>query len=136
MRLEKGYRAWGLDLTTERTPLESGLGYLVRPEGRYFTGCEAMLARRGEGAWDMVLLEVAPGEVDPFYAHAVHQGDRIVGVVTSGGYGHRTGKVLALAYLRDAQAREGLSIEILGERRAAVVLERAPYDPENRKLKG
>ena len=136
MRLEKGYRAWGADLTTERSPEEAGLGYLVHPEGREFVGREAMLARRGEGAWDMVLLEIAPGEVDPFYAHAVHQDERIVGVVTSGGYGHRTGKVLALAYLRDARARDGLSIEILGERRPASVLDRAPYDPDNAKLKG
>ena len=136
MRLEKGYRGWGADLTTERTPLESGLGYLVRPDGRDFTGRQSMLDRQGADAWDMVLLEVTPGEVDPFYAHTVHQGDRIVGVVTSGGYGHRTGKVLVLAYLRDANARTDLSVDILGERRAAVVLGHAPYDPENRKLKG
>ena len=40
--------------------------------------------------------------------------DRPVGIVTSGAYGHRTGKVLALAYLRDATARDGLSVSILG----------------------
>jgi len=136
MRLEKGYRAWGSDLTTERTPLESGLGYLVHAEGRAFTGRTEMLARQGEGAWDMAQLEVEPGEIDPFFAHPVHQDGRIVGIVTSGAYGHRTGKILALAYLRDATARNGLSIRILGQERQATVLHAPPYDPENLKLKG
>ena len=135
MRLEKGYRGWGADLTTERTPLESGLDYLVRSAGREFTGRDAMLARQADAAWDMVLLEIEPGEVDPFYAHPVLQGDREVGVVTSGAYGHRTGKVLALAYLRDRTARDGLSISILGQPRAARILSRPPYDPGNEKLK-
>ncbi|SLN18992.1 4-methylaminobutanoate oxidase (formaldehyde-forming) [Roseovarius albus] len=135
MRLEKGYRGWGSDLTTERTPDESGVGFLVRPEGRSFTGCDALLARPNPEAWDMVLLDVEPGEVDPFYAHPVYQGDCVVGVVTSGAYGHRTGKVLALAYLRDATARDNLNIEILGKRRAAEILSAPPFDPQNERLK-
>ncbi len=135
MRLEKGYRGWGSDLTTERSPEESGVGYLVRPEGRDFTGRDAMLARRGADAWDMVLLEIEPGEVDPFYAHPVYQGDGVVGVVTSGAYGHRTGKVLALAYLRERDARDGLSLRILGRKRSAEILDKPPYDPGNEKLK-
>ena len=44
MRLEKGYRAWGADLTTERTPLEAGLDALVKTDGRAFVGRDAMLA--------------------------------------------------------------------------------------------
>ena len=56
MRLEKGYRGWGMDLTTERSPLETGLSYLVKYEGRSFIGREAMLKR--QPGWDMVLLEI------------------------------------------------------------------------------
>ncbi|MEL7259370.1 MAG: aminomethyltransferase family protein, partial [Pseudomonadota bacterium] len=134
MRLEKGYRAWGSDLTTERSPLEAGLGYLVRHEGRDFVGRDAMLARQEAAPWDMVLLEIEAGDVDPFYAHGLWQGARSVGVVTSGAYGHRTGKVLALAYLRDATAREGLSVDILGQRRVARILDHPPYDPENERM--
>ncbi|MDH3667619.1 MAG: FAD-dependent oxidoreductase [Paracoccaceae bacterium] len=135
MRLEKGYRAWGADLTIERTPLEAGLGVFVRADDRMFTGRDAMLARQGTQRWDMVLLEIAPGEVDPFYAHPVKHGDRVVGIVTSGAHGHRTGKTLALAYLRDPTARDGLTVEILGRPRAALVLDAPPYDPLNEKLK-
>ena len=136
MRLEKGYRGWGSDLTTERSPLENGLGYLVKPAEREFAGREAMLARQeGKDAWDMVLLELESGEVDPFYAHPVHQGDNVVGVVTSGAYGHRTGKVLALAFLRDATARTGLSVRVLGQTRPARILDDAPYDAGNERMK-
>lgn len=134
MRLEKGYRAWGSDLTTERTPLETGLSYLVDAEARSFTGREAMLERQGVGAWDMVLLEVEAGEVDPFYAHPVYSGERIVGVVTSGAYGYRSGKVLALAFLREPVTSD-LSLRILRQVRRAWVLEDAPYDPTNERMR-
>ena len=125
MRLEKGYRGWGSDLTTERSPLEAGLGSFVRPELR------DALARTA--AWGMVLLDLETDAVDPFHAHTVWQGARPVGIVTSGAFGHRTGRTLALAYLRDPTARDGLEISILGKRRAATILDTPPYDPTNQR---
>jgi dimethylglycine dehydrogenase len=138
MRLEKGYRAWGLDLTTERTPLEAGLAALVRPEGRRFIGRDAMLDRaRRPDAWRMVLLELdAQDDIDPFYSHALLEGDAPVGLITSGACGHRTGKVLALAYLRPEATGAGLTASILGQPVAARLLERPPYDPDNLRLRG
>ncbi|WP_108860077.1 FAD-dependent oxidoreductase [Ruegeria sp. Alg231-54] len=127
MRLEKGYRGWGSDLTTERSPFEAGLTPFVRKDLR------DELAR--DNAWEMVLLEVDAGEIDPFYAHTVWKDGLPVGIATSGAYGHRTGKVLALAYLRDPTARDGLTISILGQHRAATILPEAPFDPENSRLK-
>ena len=127
MRLEKGYRAWGIDLTTERSPLEAGLGTFVRPEFR------EPLAR--ENPWDMVQLEIEPGEVDPFHAHTLWQSERPVGIVTSSAFGYRTGKVLALAYLRDPQASDRLTVSILGRHRTATILNTPPYDPNNIRLK-
>ncbi|MEM9228243.1 MAG: FAD-dependent oxidoreductase [Pseudomonadota bacterium] len=127
MRLEKGYRGWGSDLTTERSPLEAGLTPFVRTELR------DGLAR--ENPWDMVLLEIETGEIDPFYAHTLWQSDRPVGIVTSGAYGHRTGKVLALAYLRDPSVRTGLTVSILGRHRAAAILTTPPFDPDNTCMK-
>ena len=125
MRLEKGYPAWGADLTTERSPLEAGLSAFVQDS--------VSLMRKDP--WRLVLLEIVPGEVDPFYAHTVWQEDRAVGIVTSGAHGHRTGKTLAFAYLRDPSAREGLSVSLLGEHRAAVILDEVPYDPGNLRLR-
>ncbi len=134
MRLEKGYRAWGVDLTTERTPLEAGLDHLVKPENRQFIGRESLL-RRGESSnrWCMKLFEIASGEIDPFYLHAIYQADQIVGVVTSGAYGHRTKKSIALGYLIDRTVvKEGeFEIEIIGERYSAKILQQPPYDAIN-----
>ena len=144
MRLEKGYRAWGADLTTERTPIESGLGRFVRTEGRDFTGRGALLARAGSPeAWRMVLLSMEPdADADPFYTHTVWKGGRPVGIVTSGAPGHRTGTVLALAYLRpeaaktDAPGTNGaLEVSILGRQSRARVLDAPPYDPGNDRLR-
>jgi dimethylglycine dehydrogenase len=136
MRLEKGYPAWGADFTTERTPAETGAGRLIKPEGREFIGKEALADRMGASdRWELVLLEIETSDVDPYYAHGVYQGEACAGIVTSAAFGHRTGKTLALAYLRDRTAREGLEVEILGRKRPAVILETPPYDPENSRMR-
>jgi dimethylglycine dehydrogenase len=121
MRLEKGYRAWGTDLTTERTPLEAGLGHLVRTEGREFIGRAALLERaRAEDHWSMELIELDAPEFDPFYMHTVFRQEQVVGMVTSGSYGHRLQKSIALAYFRTPIAgHDELEVEILGRRVSA-----------------
>jgi dimethylglycine dehydrogenase len=134
MRLEKGYRGWGMDLTTERSPLETGLSYLVKHEGRSFIGREAMLKR--QPGWDMVLLEIdTDGAVEPFYSHTLFAAGSPIGVVTSGAFGHRVRKSLALAFLRERDMREGLAVKLLGVERPARILAQPPYDPQNLKLK-
>lgn len=136
MRLEKGYRAWGSDFTSERTPAETGAGHMIRMD-HCFTGKDALAARmQAEDRWEMVLLEVEARDVDPFYAHGVLQGERVIGIVTSAAHGHRTGKTLALAYLRDRSAREGLTVELLGDQLPARVLGEPPFDQGNARLKG
>jgi dimethylglycine dehydrogenase len=116
MRLEKGYRAWGADLTTERSPLEAGLDYLVRTEGRDFIGRDAMLARaQTDDHWNMQLLEFDEPEFDPFYLHTVFRDDEPIGMVTSGAYGHRLQKAIGLTYFRvPISGDDELSAEILG----------------------
>jgi dimethylglycine dehydrogenase len=138
MRLQKGYRAWGADLTTERTPLEASMKSFVRTSGRDFVGRDSMPRRAAEPAhWQMHLLQLEEIESDPFHAHTVFVDDHPIGTVTSGGYGHRVGKPLALAYFREAPAVDsGLSVSILGQRVAAHVLNQPPYDPANRHLRG
>ena len=83
----------------------------------------------------MVLLAVETDSVDPFYSHAVLHDGKPVGIVTSGTYGHRTGQTLALAYLRQRDLRDGLTVEILGRPRPARVLDTRPYDPANERMK-
>jgi dimethylglycine dehydrogenase len=121
MRLEKAYRAWGADLTTERTPLEAGLGYLVKTDGRDFIGRDAMLARqRRDDHWSMELLEFEDPEFDPFYMHTIFRGDEAIGMVTSGSYGHRLQKPIGLAYFRaPVKSVDQLGVEILGRKSRA-----------------
>ena len=144
MRLEKGYRAWGVDLTTERDLVESGLAAFCKTEGRDFLGCDALKNRLGQSErWQMKLLSIESDQQDPFYAHSLYVGDETVGVVTSGGYGHRCHLVLAMAYLSDpekalkAHAGDGppLEIRILNKRYKASILDDVPFDPKNTRLK-
>lgn len=138
MRLEKGYRAWGADLSTERTPLEAGLHHLVKLDNRNFEGRDALLAHaKRPGMMRMVLLEITGGELDPFYGHVVLRDDTVVGLVTSGAYGHRTGKKLALAYLAAERSElpGELAVRILDQRCPARILPRVPYDPANERLR-
>ncbi|MEM7439994.1 MAG: FAD-dependent oxidoreductase [Pseudomonadota bacterium] len=121
MRLEKGYRAWGGDLTTERSLSEVGLS--------------AFTSDPTPASWEMVLLELDCTGAFPFYSHAVFHAGAPVGVVTSAAFGHRTGKWLALAYLREKGLREGLSVLVLQQEFAAHVLPQPPYDPNNDKLR-
>ena len=138
MRLEKGYRGWGADLTTERTPLEAGLDALVKTDGRSFIGREAMLERAASGkAWRMALFSVEDDGISlPFYNHTVWQGDRAVGVVTSGAYGFRTGSPLVLAYLTPEAADGPMRIRVIDRDLAITELSQAAYDPANLKPRG
>jgi dimethylglycine dehydrogenase len=142
MRLEKGYRAWGLDYTTERTPLEAGMNHLVKTEGREFTGRQALLNRADnqsntgtETHWSMHLMSIDTTGVDPFYTHTILQNGKPIGVVTSGAYGHRCNTALALGYLRQQPTGDPLNVEILGNPVAATILDQIPYDPTNARLR-
>lgn len=144
MRLEKGYRAWGSDLTTERDLIETGLSPFCKIDDRDCPGADGLRQRlAAQERWQMVLLSVDSDEQDPFYAHSLYLDDAPVGVVTSGGYGHRTGLVLALAYLRDPARvmkvletdENCLQIQILNRRYAVRILTDIPFDADNARMK-
>ena len=137
MRLEKGYRAWGLDLTSERTPIEAGLKYLVKTQDRQFSGKAALLDRdQSPDAWQMHLIELDQQPNDPFYMHTIFSNDEAIGMVTSGAYGHRVNKALALAYFKTMPASyDAIKVSILGTLINARILENVPYDPDNLNMK-
>jgi len=139
MRLEKGYRAWGADLTTERTPLESGLDHLVSIGDRDFIGAEAMQSRsRADEGWEMLLLQLDQPLLledkrlaDPFYSHCIYHNGKPVGLVSSAAWGHRVSAALALGWMRERGLRDELEIDVLGNRCTVTVMSAAPYDPHN-----
>jgi dimethylglycine dehydrogenase len=137
LRLEKGYAGWGAELTAEITPAEAGMLRFVRFD-HAFRGREALEARVAEGAaTHLVELAVDATDYDPRGGEPVYAGDAIVGVTTSGGYGHATGRSYAFAYVATGSEAAGteLSVALLGDRRAAVVLGEPPYDPSNDRLR-
>ena len=137
LRLEKGYRAWKLDLTQEYTPLDAGLERFV-DFGKDFIGRAALEQQQQAGAKErMVPLLVQSEGVDAPYCAPVKKDGAVVGMVGSAGYGHTLKSSLALAFLRRDLAVEGqeVEVEIYGTPVKAVVTSDPPYDPENTRLK-
>jgi dimethylglycine dehydrogenase len=136
LRLEKGYRG-GSELTNDATPIDAGLARFVKLD-KEFVGKPAILAQIQSGpVYRLVLLELIAADLDVLGGEPVLESDRVVGSVSSGGYGHFVRKNLALAYLNLAKftSSGGLSVTILGERYRAVILEEVPFDPHNERLR-
>ncbi len=137
MRLEKAYLMWGSDMSADYTPLEAGMSRFVDFEKGDFIGRDALLRQRERGLERrLACLVVDARDADPHGYEPILDGNKRVGYVASGGYGHRVEKTIALAYLPVAYLEPGteLALQILGENRAAHVVEPPLYDPENRRL--
>ncbi len=143
LRIEKGYRAWKGDLSTDYTVLSSGLERFVDWSKPDFTGKAALEVERQQGSGrTFVALQLAGGAPDegfdaPYMA-TVFQGDTIVGEVTSAAHGYRTGKDIALASIATGAATPGtkLEIDIFGQRAPATVQETTSlWDTTNERLR-
>ena len=140
LRLEKGYRTWKGDLSTDYTVLEAGLDRFVRlDKPQDFTGKAALSAIKERGvAKRFVTLTVDAGEFDAPYMSTLWHDDAVVGEVTSGGWGYRVDRSIALGMLRADLTEPGttVEVEIFGDRHAATVEPDAPlWDPENARLR-
>jgi glycine cleavage system T protein len=139
MRLEKGYRVWGADITPDVTPYEAGLGFAVKlDKGADFIGREALVAAR-EAPPDRSLAclvlddprSVALGE-EPVRVHG-----RVVGRVTSGGYGYTVGRSIAYAFLpaTDATPEREVEVEIFGRWVGGRVAREPLFDPRGERIR-
>ena len=140
LRIEKGYRAWKGDLSTDYTLLEGGLERFVKlDKSQDFTGKAAILSEKQSGRKKaFATLVIDAGTCDAPYMSTLWQGDTLVGETTSGAWGYRVNASVALAMLRPDLTEPGteLEVEIYGERRRAVVQQDQPlWDPENERLK-
>ncbi|MBC6416303.1 MAG: FAD-dependent oxidoreductase [Rhodospirillales bacterium] len=138
LRLEKCYRSWKQDLSTDWSLLEGGLDRFVKLDKTDFPGKAALLAEKQQGTKErFVPLLLAETDTEAPYLSSVWQNGEAVGLVTSCGYGHRIGRSIALATVRSDLTAEGteLEVEIYGNRKKAVVASEPLYDPENARLR-
>ncbi|WP_434592856.1 GcvT family protein [Brevibacterium sp. 1718] len=161
MRLEKGFRSFGTDMTSEHEPVQAGLGFAVKASKTDdFTGKAALESRAAEATTKLTCLTLdVPSDVvlgkEPVYvvggqrssdadggaASAKSDGSDGSGVadgyVTSAAYGYTIGKSIAYAWLPNTLAvGDAVEIEYLGRRLPATVTAEPLFDPEMTRLKG
>ena len=144
LRIEKGYRHWGHDITDEDTPLESGLGFAVKwekPGG--FVGREALEERRN-APLSRRLVQFLLEDPEPMLYHEepIWRDGVRVGRTTSGMYGHTLGGSVGLGYVehpggvdQEFIATGNFELEVAGKRFAAAASLRPMYDPTGEKIK-
>ena len=139
MRLEKGYRHWKADLITEYSPFESGLERFVKLDKGDFVGRDALIELSERAPRRRFVTMIVEDERAPAHpGDSIYAGDHLVGTVTSGGYGHRIGKNIALGFVDGIHAAvdSTLEIGIIGERVPARVVTEPLFDPDNERVKG
>jgi len=139
LRLEKGYRYWSGDISPEYTPFEAGLDFCVKLDKGDFIGRKALLTQKEKGLTrKLCCFTIDSGPLMPVGKEAILDGDKVVGIVTSGGFGHTIKKPIALGYLPMDYSKPGtrLQIEVAAKRYEAIVEKEPLYDPENKKVKG
>jgi len=132
MRMEKGYLHWKADILTEFDPFETGLERFVRMD-KDFIGKDALLERQANGPGKQrVTLELDSTDAPAHGGASVMVGDKVVGTVTSGDWGHRVSRNLAYAFFAPELAAEGavVSIDVLGNKVSATVVAPDQYDPQ------
>jgi 4-methylaminobutanoate oxidase (formaldehyde-forming) len=138
LRIEKGYRSFGTDLTASDTPFEGGVGFCVDGDRDGFIGATALAAARERGPrWRLRTLLVGDGDYLRLYGgEAVRVDGEVVGRVRSCAYAFTVGRNVALATVPpDLGEGDRVSVEVLGE---PVVAEIAPdvlYDPDNLRVR-
>ncbi len=142
LRMEKGYRAWGRDITPDWTPLEAGLAFAVRLD-KAFTGRDALVRQQEQGLTQR-LVQFVLTDPEPllFGGELILRDGQPVGEVTSAAYGHTLGASVALGWVRNAEGVDRAYIEagryevdVGGERFAATAHLRSPYDPKGARIR-
>ena len=132
LRIEKAYKGWGAELTNEISMMEADCMRFFSDNKGDFVGKQATLdVDESKIALKLVYLELEPGDNDIVGGETVLDGDRAIGITTSGGYGHTTQRSLGFAYVEPGYTDPGCSFDIylLGQNRKATVLSEPVWDP-------
>ncbi|MFI9763811.1 FAD-dependent oxidoreductase [Streptomyces sp. NPDC051963] len=132
LRLEKGYRAWGTDMTDEHNPYEAGVGFAVRRD-KVFVGREAIEAQDITRRLTPLLLDDPAAVV--LGKEPVHVDGVPAGYVTSASYGYTLGRCIAYAWLPVLATGAAVHIEYFGEKVPATVAEEPLFDPKMTRIR-
>ncbi|MEN3540910.1 FAD-dependent oxidoreductase [Microbispora sp. ZYX-F-249] len=137
LRLEKGYRSFGADMTFEHDPYEAGLGFAVKPDKGDFIGREALERRKENVRRRLACLTIDDPAQVVMGKEPVYDGESAVGYVTSAAFGYTIGKGIAYAWLPAELATPGRTLEIgyFDRRVTAVVAEEPLFDPAMERLR-
>jgi glycine cleavage system aminomethyltransferase T/glycine/D-amino acid oxidase-like deaminating enzyme len=144
LRLEKGYRAWGADISVDDTPLEAGLSFAVKFDKPAFLGRDALLRQKERGVRKRLASFVLEDPEPMLWGgERIFRDDKCVGYTTSASYGHTVGGAVALGYVRHSEAitpdfvlSGTYTFDIAGRRFPARVFLTPPYDPKNARIQG
>jgi glycine cleavage system aminomethyltransferase T/glycine/D-amino acid oxidase-like deaminating enzyme len=138
LRLEKGYRSFGTDMTYEHDPYEAGVGFAVKLDKDDFIGKDALLRRKENVRRKLTCLVIDDPRSVVMGKEPVLDGERAVGYVTSAAYGYTIGKGIAYAWLPTELNEPGtvLHIGYFDQRVEAVVTEEPLFDPTMSRLRG
>lgn len=134
LRLEKGYRSWGHDMTAEHTPYEAGLGFAVRMDKGDFRG-RAALERAGEPRRRLTALLLDDPAAVVLGKEPVFLDGASAGYVTSASYGYTLGRCVAYAWLPPLAAGTQVHVEYIGEKVPATVAEEPLFDPQMHRIR-
>lgn len=138
LRLEKGYRYWSADIHSEYHPYEAGLGFAVKLQKGDFNGKAALERIKAQGLTRKLCCLVLddPGVVG-LGGEPLLDGERVLGRVTSAGYGYTIRQSIAYGYLPTDYTTPGtrVQVQLFGERYGATVMKEPLYDPKNEKVK-
>jgi dimethylglycine dehydrogenase len=138
LRMEKAYRGWGSELTTEIDMIEASMERFLRLDKEDFIGKLPALQNKQRGPrMKLVYIEVHNTDSDCMGNEPVYHGGKVVGVTTSGGFGHKTGKSLAFAYVPPDLTAEGTAFDIMvfTEMRKARIIPESIWDAANARLR-
>ncbi len=138
LRLEKGYRYWSADIHSEYNPYEAGLGFAVKLQKGDFQGKAALERVKTQGVTrKLSCMVLDDSSAIALGGEPLLDGQRVLGHVTSGGYGYTVRQSIAYGYLPVEYTAVGTQIEVLlfGIRYRATVVKEPLYDPKNEKIK-
>ena len=138
MRLEKGFLHWKAELLTEFDPFETGLARFVKRDKPDFVGKAAVQRRLTEAPRKrLVMVQVEARHAPAHPGASVMLGDRVVGTITSGAWGHRVGMNLAYAFVEAGIAATDTTpeLDLCGQRTGVRVIDPCPYDPGHLRMR-